>query len=268
MTTDPAPLRLTYQDDIALVELTRPERRNSMSQDLKNALDATARELDARQGLKAVILTGSGGVFCAGGDLKAMNTEHKTGVYGGAEDYLPRMRHLHGWLRLMRNLPVPVISAVDGPAFGAGLGLALVADLVIGTERASFNASFCKVGVVPDAGLFYSLPRFVGAQRARELFYTGRVVDADEALRLGLLLEIVPHEALLERAWNVARMMVQSSPAAFALTKSIASRAMETDAETLLDLEAHAQAICLASRYNADAAERFTNKEPLKFNFK
>lgn len=268
MSTETGVLRLSYTDDIALVELTNPAQRNPMTQKLKDALSATAHELRTRKGLQGVIITGSDGVFCAGGDLKGMYTAHQADRTTRAEDMLGRMRHLHDWVRILRDLPVPVISAVDGPVFGAGLGLALVADLVLSTDRATFNASFCKVGVVPDAGLFYSLPRSVGAQRARELFFTGRVVSAEEALRIGLVMELVSPDALMDRAWEMARMMVQSSPTAFALTKAISGRALESDAETLANLEAQAQSICLTSAYHIDAVDRFVNKQPLRFNFK
>ena len=259
---------LTFDGDIALLQMNRPQKRNPLTQEAKEALFDAAYQLQGHKDLRAVIIAGSGGAFCAGGDLKTMHFDHENGTYGGAEDYLPRMRHLHAWVRALRDLPVPVISAVDGPAFGAGLGLALLADLVIASDRASFNASFCKVGVVPDGGLFYSLPRFVGAQRARELFYTGRTVDAAEAARIGLVMEVMPADNLMPRAWDMARMMTKGSGADFALTKSISGRAMQSDADTLLTLEAQAQAICLAGRYNADAARRFTNKEPLLFDFK
>lgn len=260
-------LRLTRDGGIALIEMTRPQQRNPLNAELKLALDETLRGLEGDRNLTAVILTGSGGVFSGGGDLKAMAREHATGEYDGAEDYLDRMRHTHGWLRVLRNLPVPVIAAVDGPAAGAGLAMALACDLVLITERAKFSCAFCKVGLVPDVGLFHALPRAVGLQRARELMYTGRTVEAEEALRIGLALEIVPQEQLLTRAQDMARQMEQGSRSAFSLTKDILSRSLDTDAETLLSLEMQAQAILLASRYNQDAVTRFANKEPLRFNF-
>ncbi|MGG7567087.1 enoyl-CoA hydratase/isomerase family protein [Rhodovulum sp. DZ06] len=268
--TDDAPqaLRITREGGIALLEMTNPKKRNPLNQALKDALAAAARELTDDASLRAVIIAGSDGVFCAGGDLKAMNAEREAGTYDGAEDYLGRLRHMHGWVRALRGLPVPVIAAVDGPAYGAGLGIALVADFIIATDRAAFNASFCRVGLVPDGGLFYSLPRAVGAQRAKEMFYTGRTVTAEEAQRIGLVMEVVAPEDLMDRAWASARMMTEGNPAAFELTKRISGQALETDAETLLALEQQAQSICLSSRYNGEAVERFTNKKPLRFDYR
>jgi len=259
---------VTRDGGIVLIELTRPDIRNPLNDDLKQAMDVTVRSLDGDRDVTAVILTGADGVFSGGGDLKGMSRERQSGEYDGAEDYIARMRKTHGWLRILRDLPVPVIAAVDGACVGAGLSMALNCDLVIATPRAKFAASFCKVGLVPDLGLFYTLPRIVGLQRARELFYTGRLFDAEEALRLGMLLEIVPQADLMTRAWDIARQMEQSSSAAFALTKQISARAMDTDFETLLSQELQAQSILLASRYNGEAVDRFTAKEPLLFNFR
>lgn len=260
-------LNVTRENGVALLEMAEPKSRNALSDAMRQALSDTLHDLKADPDLRAVILTGSEGVFCAGGDLKKMLANHKAGVVGGAEDILPRMQHLHSWLRALRDLPVPVICAVDGPAYGAGLGLALTGDIILASERATFNASFCKVGAVPDGNLFYSLPRMVGLQRARELFYTGRTLNAEEAQRIGIVMEVVAPDDLLPRAKEMAAMMTQSSPVAFSLTKSITARSLETDSETLLSLELQAQAICLTSAYHKDALDRFTQKLPPRFDF-
>lgn len=260
-------LKMTRDKGIVLLEMCEPESRNALSDAMREGLNNTFTALSRDPDLRAVILTGSGGVFCAGGDLKKMLANHKAGVVGGAEDIKPRMDALHSWLRLLRDLPVPVICAVDGPAYGAGLGLALTGDIVLASSRASFNASFCKVGAVPDGNLFYTLPRIVGLQRAREIFYTGRTIDAQEAQKLGMALEVLPSEELLPRARQIAQMMCDASPLAFGLTKKISGRAMELDSEALLALEAQAQAICLTSSYHQEALERFTQKQAPLFNF-
>jgi len=261
-------LNVTREGGIVLLEMAEPGSRNALSDALKAALSEAVHDLTGDPEVRAVVLTGSGGVFCAGGDLKKMLANHKAGAVGGAEDITPRMTQLHGWLRLLRDLPVPVICAVDGPAYGAGLGLALTGDIILASDRASFNASFCKVGAVPDANLFYSLPRMVGLQRAREMFYTGRTVSAEEAQRIGMAMEVTTPEALLPRAMEMAAMMTEASPTAFALTKSITARSLDLDSEALLTLEAQAQSICLSSRYHQDALERFTRKLPPRFDFR
>lgn len=262
------PLRVTRTDGIVQIEMTEARTRNALSDAMRAALSETLQALSTDSEMRALIFTGSDGVFCAGGDLKKMLENHKAGLVSGAEDILPRMKHLHSWVRLLRDMPVPVIVAVDGPAFGAGLGMALAGDIILASDRATFNASFCKVGAVPDGNLFYSLPRMVGLQRAREMFYTGRTVDAAEAQRLGICMEVTAPEALLPRAQEIAAQMTQTSPLAFGLTKQISGRSMETGSDALLELEAQAQAICLASDYHKDAIDRFTRKEKPRFDFR
>lgn len=261
-------LKLTREGGIALIEMCEPGSRNALSDRMRADFIRVMEELHHDEDLRAVVLTGSGGVFSAGGDLKAMLARHRAGETSGAEDVVGRMTKLHGWMRRLRDLPLPVICAIDGPAFGAGFGIACAGDILIASDRASFNASFCKVGAVPDGNLFYALPRIVGLQRAKELFYTGRIVDAEEALRIGLVLEVVSPEALLPRAMEMARMMCDASPVAFRLTKQIAGKALELDDEALLAMEAQAQAICLASGYHREALQRFTEKQPPKFDFR
>lgn len=261
---------LLISRDAGVVTLTmnEPASRNALSDAMREAFSRAVTDLSQDTEVCAVILTGSGGVFCAGGDLKKMLANHKAGLVSGSEDILPRMKHLHGWIRLLRDLPVPVITAVDGPAYGAGLGLALTGDIILASDRASFNASFCKVGAVPDGNLFHTLPRMVGLQRAREMFYTGRTVDAAEARTIGICMEVTTPDALLPRAQQMAQMMTDSSRLAFAMTKQISGKSLELDSDALLQLEAQAQAICLASSYHKDAIDRFTRKEPPRFNFR
>ena len=261
-------LQISRDGGVVTLTMNDPKARNALSDDMRAAFVKVLPELTADTSLEALILTGAGGYFCAGGDLKRMLANHKAGLVSGAEDIMPRMKQLHGWIRLLRDLPVPVIVAVDGPAYGAGLGLALTGDIILASERASFNASFCKVGAVPDGNLFYSLPRMVGLQRAREMFYTGRTVSADEARSIGICMEVLPPQDLLPRAQDMARMMCQSSPTAFAMTKAISGRSLELDSDALLQMEAQAQAICLSSAYHKDAIERFASKVPPRFDFR
>lgn len=260
-------VKLTMDGGVAVVELNQPERRNALTDEIKTRLLEVSERLAHDTSVRAVVLTGAGGVFCAGGDLKKMLERHAEGAAAKAEDQLARMRETHRWFRSLRDLQVPVITAVDGPAFGAGFGLALVGDILLASDRASFSAAFAKVGVVPDAGLMWSLPRVVGLQRARELFYTARTLSSDQALSLGIALEVHPAHALIPRALDIAGQMVQASPLAFGLTKSITARSMECDSDAILSLEAQAQAVCLTSAYHHEALTRFAAKEPPKFNF-
>lgn len=259
---------LSLHDNIAVITMQEPKSRNALSDNMRNGLSDAVHRVADNGDIKALVLTGSEGVFCAGGDLKAMLERHQSGVGASKADVLERMQHLHQWIKKLRDLPIPVIVAVDGPAYGAGLGLALAGDIILASERASFCASFAKVGVIPDGNLLWSLPRMVGLQRARELFYTGRVVNAPEAESMGLCMEIQPADKLHNRAMSIAESMCHASPLAFSLTKQLSSRSMELDSDAILELEAQAQTTCLTSDYYIEAIERFANKQKQLFDFK
>ncbi|MBX2839940.1 MAG: enoyl-CoA hydratase/isomerase family protein [Gammaproteobacteria bacterium] len=260
-------VELSLHDNVALLTMKEPASRNALSDNMRAGLSNAANNIVGNSDIKALVITGSEGVFCAGGDLKAMLERHTTGMGASFEDLHERMQHLHQWMKIIRDLPIPVIVAVDGPAYGAGLGIALTGDIVLASNEASFSASFCKVGVIPDGNLLWSLPRIVGLQRARELFYTGRVVKATEALNLGLCMELHPADKLHERAMNMAQSMCNVSPLAFSLTKQLSSRSMELDSDALLTMEAQAQATCMTSDYYIEAITRFKNKEKPLFSF-
>lgn len=260
-------IRLTRKDGVVLLEMNAPESRNAFSEQVREELADAAALLTGDDTLRALVLTGSGGVFSAGGDLKAMLRRHRNGEDYSADTAKARMEKLHVWFKQFCDLPIPVIAAVDGPAFGAGFGLALCSDMVLASTRAQFGASFAKVGAVPDCNLMWSLPRIVGLQKARELFYTARVVDAAEAHSLGICMEVLAPEDLLPRAMEIAAMMENTSPLAYALTKKLTGQSFQCDADTMLALEADAQAECLTSAYHIDAIGRFANKKPAKFNF-
>ena len=153
------------------------------------------RNIKHDRSIRALVISGAGGHFCSGGDLRNIA---KAGLDN--QGWRERLRDLHGWLQDLITLDRPVIAAVDGAAFGAGFGLALAADFVIATTRARFCVSFLRVGLVPDFGTFYTLPRIVGPQRAKELMLSAREVGAEEALRLGIAMELHPPEQLLARA--------------------------------------------------------------------
>ena len=262
-------VRLTLDESgIATLEMTQPESRNAFSDAIKDGLHNAMQNLSGNDRLRVLIFTGSGGAFCAGGDLKAMLRRFELGEAIDAEDVKHRMETLHAWFRILRDLPVPVIVAVDGPAVGAGLGLALTGDIVLASDTAVFGATFATVGAVPDCNLMWSLPRVVGLQRARELFYTARLLDAKEAHQLGLCIEVLSPDRLVPRAKEIADMMLNTSPEAFALTKEITSRAMQSDSDTILAEETRAQMTCLTSDYHIDAIRRFVAKERPAFRFK
>ena len=188
-------LRFEVEGRVATVTMKRPQERNCISDELKADFLHLLRELSYERGLGALIVTGAGGVFCSGGDLKYLQDSERSADWDRRRLYM-----LHDWMQLLMNLEIPVIAAVDGPAIGAGFGLALAADFLLCSERAYFRASFARVGLVPDAGMMHTLPRIVGMQAAKEIIFTGRSVPAEEAKDLRIALSVHKAEALMDAA--------------------------------------------------------------------
>ena len=255
-------LQCQIDDGVATITLDRAQARNALSTAMKEGLTELVPRLAADASVRALVLTGAGGAFCAGGDIRGM-AESREGAT--IETWRERMRGYHPLLRALVELDKPLVAAVDGPAFGAGFSLALMADFVVASPRARFCLSFMKVGLVPDFAAMYTLPRVVGVQRAKELMLSAREVDAAEAQRLGLVMEVVPGDALLRRAQELARSFTGASALAAALIKREVGMALATDLPTLLGREADQQAMCFETAYQAEAVRRFLAKQPAMF---
>ena len=257
-----SPVLLSRHGGTLLVTLNRPEKRNAFDIDMRAAIaEAIFTARDTRE-VKAMVLTGSGGYFCAGGDLKSLRGEERS-IHADRD----RIRRLHPWFRELVNLEKPVIAAVEGPAFGAGFNLALACDFILGTPDAHFCAVFARIGLVPDLGGFYLLPRIVGLQRAKELVFSAREVGAEEAQRLGILYAIHPADALLAEALALAARFEHASTEALGMAKNILNRSFNLDQDTLAELESFAQPLARHTDYHKDAVTRFLGKKPLAFRW-
>lgn len=254
---------IVYEVDegVATLALNRPDQRNAVSLKMRAELPvAIARA--AEPGIRALIVTGSGGSFCAGGDINDMSS---TG--GSVELARNRMRAAGALVQALATMDKPVIAAVDGPAYGAGFGLAMLADFVLATPRARFCASFARLGLAPDFGLHHSLPRRLGIARAKELVFSAREVGADEALDLGLVYRIVEPADLADAAGRMARAFCDASPVAIGVSKALLEQSFGMDIRQVAEAEAQGQAICLTSDYHADAARRFLARKPPRFQW-
>jgi 2-(1,2-epoxy-1,2-dihydrophenyl)acetyl-CoA isomerase len=258
-----SPVLTSVQEGIGTITLNRPEARNALNQAMRPALAAAIAQMRDDALVHTVILTGAGGAFCSGGDISQMLDPNRTGL-----PFRAGMRELHQWFPELVNLEKPVIAAVDGPAFGAGLGLALAADFVLATRRAKFCAVFGRIGLVPDLGVMRLLPRIVGQQRAKELVFTARTVGAEEARQLGMVYDVVEDGAALhEAAQALARRLGEASTAAIGMAKTVMNQAFELDIHAMAELESYAQTLCRGSAYHQDAVRRFKDKEPLRFDW-
>lgn len=251
---------MDVRDEVATITLNRPEARNAFSPEMHCELsDATAR-IAGDPAIKAVVLTGSGRAFCAGGDVKAMEAAHPT-----YEQDQARFDRVHELLYRLVDMPKPVIAAVDGPAFGAGCNLALTADFILASPRAAFCQVFGRIGLIPDFGGLFLLPRIVGLQKAKELMFSARVVGAIEAQQLGIVYRIVPVEELHAEARALARRFCAASTVAIGMTKRALNRSFSADFHVMTQFEMNGQSRLRADPYVQDAVNRFNRKEPLRF---
>lgn len=249
------------RDGVATITLNRPEARNALDLPMRADFNSVVEKL-RRGNYQALIITGSGGSFCAGGDLKGLKEARPT-----AGQSRQRVNAIHPWLYQLVQLEMPVIAAVDGPAFGAGFNIALTADFIMATPRARFCQVFGRMGMVSDMAGFFLLPRIIGLQKAKELMFTARVVEAEEALRMGLLFRIVEQDRLLDEARQLAGRFRHASTAAIGFAKRTLNQSFHLDYHALAELEGFAQGLCIDSDYHKQAIDRFLNKQPLLFNW-
>lgn len=252
-------LDITHAGSVAVLTMNRPAARNALDLELREAFaDAIPRLRDDAQ-VRAIVLTGAGGHFCAGGDIRALG-----GGQGGTDVFEGRSRILsmQRWFDELVDIEKPVIAAVDGCAYGAGLSLALAADFVLASPRASFCAVFARIGYVPDLGSMYLLPRAVGLSRAKELAFSARVVHAPEAVALGIAQRVVDTGDVLDAAIALAQRFEHAPAGALGIVKSVMNHAYESDRRTVYMQEAMAQSLCRESAFHQEAARRFLDKQP------
>lgn len=256
---DDPPILTETRGATLLVTLNRPKQRNALGDAARAAMAETVARARRDRAVKAVVLTGSGGNFCAGGDLDQIGEARP--VFETRE----RIKDLHRWFVELSNLEKPVITAVDGAAFGAGLNLALAGDFVFATPRAKFCAVFGRIGLIPDLGGLFLLPRMVGMQRAKEIIFSARILGAEEARSLGLVYRIVGQDTLVETALAFAARFHEASTEALGLAKSILAQSFNLDQRALVEMEATGQALAVNTGYHRDAVDRFREKAPLRF---
>ncbi|MEX2629412.1 MAG: enoyl-CoA hydratase/isomerase family protein [Tistlia sp.] len=254
--TDPSVV-LERRGAVALVVMNEPESRNAMRPSLRGALVEAFAGLIADPNCRAIVLTGSGKSFCAGGDL------------GSLPDHDPqavrlRLEQAHRLLRMIAAGPKPVVAAVNGYAFGAGLSLAAACDFVLAAESASFGAVFGKVGLMADMGLLWSLPQRVGLAETRRLLFSAATVPAEEAVSLGLADRLVEDTALAEAAWELAAGMAEAPPLALAATKALLARG-PAPLESVLATELDHQTLLFSSEDFVEGRAAFLERRPPRF---
>ena len=245
---------------VATVTLNRPDALNALTVPMKEALLAAFRRLEREKAIRAVILTGAGRAFCAGQDLRER-------LEPGAAPLGVEVRERYNpIIRAMRGMPKPIVGAINGVAAGAGASLAMACDIRVASEAASFALAFGRVGLVPDSGATWFLPRLVGAARAAELALLNDSVGADDALRLGLVGRVVAPDQLATEAKAIAARLADGAPRAIALTKRALNAAWDHDLDAALEYEAHLQDLAGRTKDHAEGMAAFMDKRPPRFS--
>jgi len=245
---------------VATLTLNRPGARNALDLAMRQEMLAALDEVEADDSVRVLILTGAGEHFCAGGDVKSMRERRQTAAEGRR-----RVQMLNTMVQRLVDFPRPTIAMVDGYAVGAGTNLALCCDLVIASDRAKFGELFNKIGLAPDGGGTWFLPRLVGLARAKELIFTGDVFDAAEAARIGLVNRVVPVAELRAVTRALAEKIAVGPPAVQRMAKHMLNRAATSDLPAALDLEAYSQGLAIAGDDHQEGLAAFFEKRAPKF---
>ena len=253
---------VSIAEGIATITLNRPEAMNAYNQELVSGLTQALNEVSADNSVKAVVLTGQGKAFTAGGDLghlASLTTPLAARIFIADVGQL---------VTIIMTMEKPVIAMVNGVAAGAGFNLALACDIIFCAQSARFAQSFAKVGLVPDCGGLYLLPRLVGFHKAKELMFTGDLIDAQAALDLGIVNTVVADAELADVTYKFAARLAQAAPVALGMIKTMINRSDNLDLETTLELEANLQAVCMQTADHQEGIRAFKEKRSPVFTGK
>ena len=254
-----ASVRFEIDGSIGTITLDRPEALNALTIPMKTELLAALRTVARDRSVRAVVLTGAGRAFCAGQDLKERLASEPTPL---AVEVRERFNPI---IRAMRSMPQPIVGAINGVAAGAGASLAFACDLRVAAEGASFVLAFGRIGLVPDSGATWFLPRLVGPAKAAEMALLGSTLSAADAERFGLVVKVVPADGLADEARAIATRLAELAPQALAHTKRALDRSWSVALDEALEDEAYRQGIVGATADHAEGLAAFIDKRPPRF---
>ncbi len=260
-------LLATVEDNVAVITMNRPQARNALSEAMVEGMQIALEYAETSPEVRAVVITGAGGAFCAGGDIKGMAAG--TGGGGpttGTRDeriYMQRLQQRNTAGRLHR-MPKPTVALIPGPAAGAGLSLALACDLRVMAESTFVTTAFARVGFSGDYGGTYFLTQLVGPSKARELYFLSDRVSAEECLRLGIVSRVVPDDQLVAETMALAQRLAEGPTVAYRYMKENINRALVADAIECMDLEVTHHTETAMTEDHREAAKAFVEKrEPV-----
>lgn len=252
-------IRFERERGVALITLNNPERRNALTEEMKEEILSALQGVEGEAELRALVLTGAGTAFCAGGDIR------RIGQRLTPEEIRETMQRSQRLLRKLFYLEKPVVAAVNGDAVGIGCNLALAADFVLASEKVRFAEIFVKIGLVPDFGGLYLLPRLVGLAKSKELTYLGEMLSAQEAKEMGLIYKVVPHEELRSEALEFAQRLAAMPTLAIGRAKRVLNRAFNLTLEEVLEREIELQTFLHQTEDHREGIQAFLEKRKPRF---
>ena len=257
------PLIESMHDGVLTLTMNRPEARNALNLEMSELMIAALQRAQHDAAVRAIVLTGAGGAFCAGGDVKSMAAGRDPNQ--SFEQRATRLRDRAEASRLLYEIPKPTIAVIPGPAAGAGLALAMACDFRVAVDSARLTVAFAKVGLSGDYGASYFLTQLVGPARAKELLMFSPLLSADEALSMGLLTKVYPPGMFQEQAAAFVSTLANGPSVTLGYIKQNVNLAARSDLRTSIDGEAVHQVRCMSTTDHAEAARAFVEKRPPKF---
>ncbi|MDY7032253.1 MAG: enoyl-CoA hydratase [Thermodesulfobacteriota bacterium] len=261
---------MSYQDilfkkeeRVATIILNRPDSLNALGGTMREDIIDAVQNVKSDNNVGVLVITGAGRAFCAGGNIKEMERMSLEVPLLERREFVRTVSHR--MIDEIRNLEKPVIASINGHAIGAGCNIALACDLRIASEKAKLGVSFINMGLVSDYGGLYFLPRLVGIAKALELYFTGDVIDAKEAEKIGMVNKAVPPEDLEKATYELAGRIAKKAPIALGMIKEIMYKGLNMDLATELDLEATGQSICLKTEDHREGVRAFMEKRDAVF---
>lgn len=254
------PMIRELHDGVALWRLNMPDQRNPLSPAMKAAFTEGIAGFSTDPAQRVLVITGQDEVFCAGGDLRSIDSTP------GTVATRQRMAESHAFIRAMAAVEKPVVMAVNGAAVGAGASLAMLGDVIVASDRGWFASGFPKVGVLPDLGLLYTLPRIIGMARAKDFVLTLRRYDAAEALAIGMVSRVFAHDTLLEDTMKMAAGMARGPGVSLGLSKRLMNLGMADTFDSYLVREELGQAVVFGTEDFREGARAFRDKRPPEFS--
>lgn len=249
------------KDRVLTIRLHEPDKRNALTTELRQELLAVLTKAEQNENIRAIVLTGEGKGFSAGGDLNAIKDLEPL-------EGRKRLQSSHPLIHKMLEIEKPIIAAVNGAAAGAGFSIVLLCDYVLAAEEAFFIQSFVHVGLVPDFAAIHFLPTLIGVQRAKELMFLGDRVTAEDAHRLGIVNKVVSGEDLMDEAGKIANRLANNAPLSIAFTKKMMNNHINQNLNVLLEMEAQAQDLCFQSEDFKEGVKAFFEKRKPNFTGK